>query len=91
MRTTVEIDDDLLEVAREISRVRHSTLGRTLSDLAKRGLQLTSVLRLGEENGVPVILHEPGAVTITSEMVWAIQDSEDDPLAVGRTRITNYN
>lgn len=77
MRTTVEIDDDVLEVAREISRVRHSTLGRTLSDLAKRGLQQTSVLRLGEENGVPVILHEPGTVTITSEMVWAIQDSEE--------------
>lgn len=35
-------------------------------------------LRLGEENGVPVILREPNSPVLTSEMVWAILESEDE-------------
>lgn len=77
MRTTVEIDDDVLDAAREISRVRQASLGRTLSELAKCGLRRTSILRLGEENGVPVILREPGFVPVTSELVYRMQDEEE--------------
>ena len=35
-------------------------------------------LRLGEENGRPVILREPNSPVITSEMVLAILESEDE-------------
>ena len=34
--------------------------------------------RFGEKNGLPVILREPNSPVITSEMVWAILESEDE-------------
>ena len=34
--------------------------------------------RFGETNGLPVILREPNSPVITSEMVWAILESEDE-------------
>jgi hypothetical protein len=38
MRTTLDIDDDVLQAAKELARREHKTAGRILSDLARRGL-----------------------------------------------------
>jgi hypothetical protein len=38
MRTTLDIDDDVLQAAKELGRREHKTAGRILSDLARRGL-----------------------------------------------------
>lgn len=38
VRTTVDLDDDLLDTARAIARATGRSLGRVLSDLARRGL-----------------------------------------------------
>ena len=38
MRTTLEIDDDLLEAARDLSRLKGQTIGQTVSELIRRGL-----------------------------------------------------
>ena len=38
MRTTLDIDDDVLQVAKELARRERKTAGRILSELARRGL-----------------------------------------------------
>ena len=38
MRTTLNIDDEVLTAAREIARRRHTTAGAIISELARRAL-----------------------------------------------------
>ena len=38
MRTTVALDDDVLQLARRYARLRGLSLGKALSDLVRRGL-----------------------------------------------------
>ena len=38
MRTTLTLDDDILEVAARQAKARGVSLGRTISDLVRRGL-----------------------------------------------------
>lgn len=42
MRTTLDLDPDVLAAARELSRRRRQSLGRVLSDLARRALTTDS-------------------------------------------------
>jgi hypothetical protein len=39
VRTTVDLDDDVLRAARALASARRASLGRVLSDLARRGLR----------------------------------------------------
>jgi hypothetical protein len=39
MRTTLDIDDDVLSAVKEIARRRRCTAGEVLSDLARQGLR----------------------------------------------------
>jgi len=39
VRTTVDIDDDVLQVARSLAKSRRISLGQALSQLARKGLQ----------------------------------------------------
>ena len=43
MSTTVQIDDDVLEAARQIAAADGRSLGRVLSDLARRALKPATV------------------------------------------------
>lgn len=38
MRTTVDLDSDVLQAVKELARARGETFGRTLSDAARKGL-----------------------------------------------------
>jgi hypothetical protein len=38
MRTTLEIDDDVLQAAKELARAEKKTAGQVLSELARKGL-----------------------------------------------------
>ena len=71
MRTTVAIDDDLLERAKAIARTRRVSLGRAVSDLLRHGLELQIV----EEDGLPVFKVPPTAKPITSEDVHKTEDN----------------
>ena len=41
MRTTLDIDDDVLQAAKELARRERKTAGRVVSELARRGLTET--------------------------------------------------
>ena len=53
MRTTLDIDDDVLNAAKEIAANRGTTAGRVLSELARKALHPRSAPRV--RNGVPLI------------------------------------
>ncbi len=77
MRTTLDIDDDVLEAAKQLARKRNTTAGEIISDLARRAL--TDSAASDEEpryrNGFR-LLPRTGKI-ITSEMVkrWLEEDA----------------
>ena len=76
MRTTLEIDDDVMDAARELARLKNQGIGRAISDLARRGLTPDASPATEMQFGVPVWKPAPGAVAVTSEMVRNL--AEDD-------------
>ena len=71
MRTTVEIDDDVLAAARTLARERGITLGSALTELARRGLAVRATRKDGD---LPVFDVPLDAPPITPEMVDAALD-----------------
>lgn len=53
MRTTLDIDDDVLMAAKEIAVTRGTTAGKVLSELARKGLAPRAKVRV--RNGVPLL------------------------------------
>jgi Arc/MetJ family transcription regulator len=45
MRTTLEIDDDILQVARTLAAAERTSVGKMLSDLARSGLNSKAAQR----------------------------------------------
>jgi hypothetical protein len=76
MRTTLGIDDDVMEAAREMARLKNQGIGRTISDLARRGLMPDASPARELQFGIPVWKHGPGAVAVTNEMVRNLADDE---------------
>lgn len=74
MRTTLQIDDDVLQAARSLAQAEHKTVGKVLSELAKKGLR--PQLRAAVSSGFPVFEVPADTPPITLEMVK--QAEEDD-------------
>lgn len=66
MRTTLELDDDLLAAARAIAAAERRSLGSVISELAQRGL---TPARVEADGDLPVIRVPAGAAPITPDMV----------------------
>lgn len=59
MRTTMDLEDDVLNVAKQLAQQRHLTLGQVISELARKGLEPGRPLKM--RNGVPLFVPRPGA------------------------------
>lgn len=57
MRTTLDIDDDVLLAAKELASARGTTTGKVLSALARAALAPKRVSRV--RNGVPLLAKRP--------------------------------
>lgn len=68
MRTTLNLDDDLLETTRAIARSERRALGAAVSDLVRRGL-VPPEPRIDDEADFPVFRVRQPAQPITDEMV----------------------
>ncbi|GFG76175.1 antitoxin [Mycobacterium botniense] len=73
MRTTLNIDDDVMTAARELAASEHRSLGAVISELARRGLMPA---RVDAADGLPVIRVPPGTPPITPEMVRRALDED---------------
>ena len=77
MRTTLDIEDDVLQAAKELSLREGSTAGQIISALARRGLALPAVgrnRRSATRGGVPVLASRGEVVTL--EQVQRLMDKE---------------
>lgn len=72
MRTTVTIDDDVLERARAIAQLEDRSLGQVLSSLARKSLEQTAT-RARERNGF-LLLPDRGGPPVTLELVNRLRD-----------------
>jgi hypothetical protein len=73
VRTTLDIDDDVLQAAKELAASRSTTAGRVLSDLARKSLQPRRTPRV--RNGVPLMPRRPkGAPRPTMALVNRLRD-----------------
>ncbi len=67
MRTTLNIDDDVLAVARALAERNGTSLGSAISELARRGF--TDMDNLEFDDCIPFFRVAPNARTITNEDV----------------------
>ncbi len=75
MRTTVNLDEDVLEAAKSLAHIKDVSLGAALSDLARRGMEAEPELRRDPETGLTT-MRSAGGRTITSEDVYKLQEEE---------------
>jgi hypothetical protein len=72
MRTTVDLDDDLLMAAREIARQRRVSMGRVLSDLIRQAMTRRDA---GASRGdIPLFPVQADAGVVTLELVNQLRD-----------------
>ncbi|MFW5643908.1 MAG: hypothetical protein ACOCYQ_07745 [Alkalispirochaeta sp.] len=81
MRTTLDIDQDVLITAKEIARKEKKTAGQVISELARRGFygrtpEATETFpRYRTQHGVPVL--PPTGHLVTEETIRQIRDDEE--------------
>lgn len=77
MRTTLDIDDDLLQAVKEIARREKRTAAAVLSDLARAGLRASST---SATSGDSFFGFEPiaaGGHLVTTDLVQRLADEDD--------------
>jgi len=72
MRTTVDLEEDVLLAAKEIAKQRGTTLGQVMSDLARQAL--TRRTSVSTKHGVPIFPVKPDAGVVTLEIVNRLRD-----------------
>jgi hypothetical protein len=72
MRTTITIDDDLLVAAKTLARSQSVSVGRVISDLARKGMQ--SPVRTRKKGDFPVFAVSSASRPITLEDVKKLED-----------------
>jgi hypothetical protein len=76
VRTTLDIEDDILQAAREMAEQQGSTAGRVLSALARRGLYSQPARGKAPKTrgGVPILPSRGDVITL--EKVKGLMDEE---------------
>ena len=72
MRTTVDIEKDVLHAAKEIARQRGMTVGQVLSELARKSL--TQKSPVSKKHGLPLFPVQHNAGVVTLNLVNHLQD-----------------
>ena len=74
MRTTLQIDDDVLSIAKQLASQRDMSIGQVVSELARKGLKPTVAYRFTDD--FPVFeVHEDTPVFGLDEVKDALEDS----------------
>jgi hypothetical protein len=73
MRTTLDIDDDVLNAVKELAAARRTTAGQVISELARQALRPSGTARV--RNGVPLLARRGGsAPRPTMHLVNSLRD-----------------
>ena len=71
MRTTLTLDDDILELAARQAKLRGVSLGKTVSDLLRRGLNAPRAFQ--EKDGIVIFKLPADSPPVTTEEVRRIE------------------
>ncbi len=82
MRTTLTLDDDVLDAVRIIAASTGQTMGQVVSHLARSALEKTP-RKISYRNGV-ALLPDRGGPAITTEHVNALREELDWPSSVSK-------
>jgi len=74
MRTTLDIEEDVLLAAKALARDRRTSVGKVMSDLARKGM--TRPVKFKKRHGFPLFPVQPGAGVATLELVNRLRDDE---------------
>jgi hypothetical protein len=72
MRTTIDIEEDVLLAAKEIARQRGVSIGKVLSDLTRQALSRQDLTTT--RSGLPLFPVQSGAGVVTLELVNQLRD-----------------
>lgn len=75
MRTTVDLDEDVLRVAKHLAQEQEQSLGRVLSDLVRKGLQPPVEIK-AQNRHIPVLARRHGARPVTSQIVKELLETQ---------------
>jgi hypothetical protein len=73
MRTTLSIDDDILDAARELAARQQKSIGEVVSELARQALR-PAASGSATPGGVPLLPVRADATPVTLEMVNRLRD-----------------
>lgn len=74
MRTTLDIDADILGVVKELAYQQKTSAGKVISNLARKALKPKKVPKF--RNGIELLEPRPGSPRMTMEMVNRFRDEE---------------
>jgi hypothetical protein len=74
MRTTLDVDDDVLQAVKELAGLQKKTAGQLLSELARKALAPLPHTRSRMRNGVPLLPSRPEASIMTMADVNRLRD-----------------
>ena len=72
MRTTLDIDDDILDLAKQMAHQRGMSAGKVISELARKALEPKPAGQT--RNGVLLLTPKPGARKPNLELVNRLRD-----------------
>jgi hypothetical protein len=82
MRTTINIDPEVLSAAKKLAVARSSSVGEVISELARRGLDARS--KIGSRHGFPVF-----EVPCCASILLRARDDQDGRSVVAAGRACN--
>lgn len=74
MRTTLTIDDDVLDTAKQVAAARGISIGEMISELARKGLTAKADAAIRTRNGIRLFPVQPESGSVTSDIVSALLD-----------------
>lgn len=74
VRITLDIDDDVLAIARARAEREHVSIGRVLSALARAALRPAGDTPVATRNGLPVLPNAAIARPVTLDLVNRLRD-----------------
>jgi hypothetical protein len=77
MRTTLNVDDDVLDYARRVAHIRSISIGEALSELARRGMNARVPTRLDPLTGLTIFDVPKGTRKIILDDIQRALDDAD--------------
>lgn len=81
VRTTLTLDDDVLDMAKSLADARKVSIGKALSELARRGVNAPAPTSI--RNGLRVFKVPHGSATFGPDEIQAAMDADDAATAKG--------